>query len=284
MNTRRGVFILCTIIVLGIGGFFYVRHVEKWTHTFHVVFLDVGQGDASLINFKNGEQMLVDCGKDRLVLSRLGKELAVWDRTIDYLLVTHPDLDHYGGCIDILRRYEVKHIITNGRAKSDAYWQEFEKASQSEGAELISITNPTVWNIASTTLEFISPDLNLNLNLKPDDSNNYSIVFRLVHGNTKILFTADAETPLEKAFIERYCAKAGDNPCGALAADILKVGHHGSDSSSLESFIRAVSPKRAIISVGKNSYGHPSLRVLRRFDRTRVEVLRTDKEGAILVK
>jgi len=97
--------------------FIYVNYYNQEKNDFQVIFFDIGQGDAALIKFNNDEKMLVDCGADKEILTKLGTRLSFYDQTIDYLLITHFDLDHYGGCIDVLKRYEVKYIITNGQKK-----------------------------------------------------------------------------------------------------------------------------------------------------------------------
>lgn len=264
--------------------------------TFQVITLDIGQGDATLIKFRNGEKMLVDCGPNKKILERLGVNLSFYDRTIDYLLLSHPDLDHYGGCIEVLKRYTVKHILTNGHTKPDDIWHTFERNRDAEGARIRVIDRPEVITIASTTFEILSPDPELNLKTKSaKDSNNYSIVFRLIDqpsGQT-MLFTADTEEPLEKALLAKYCSstsatapsqKKENSSCPTLSAQVLKVGHHGSDTSTTDEFLEAVDPDIAVISSGKNNrYGHPTKRVLNRLEKNGIEVLRTDQKGDILM-
>ncbi len=263
-------------------------------HHFKVTFLDVGQGDSALIQFANGQKMLVDCGANKGVLARLSDVLPFYDRAIDYVLATHPDLDHYGGCIDVIKRYRVSHIITNGRAKpGDPYWEEWQRSIEASGAEISEITAESTWVIASSTLHFLSPDSTLPLKVAGDDSNNFSIVFKLTAdtGQT-FLFTGDMEVPLETALINRYCSDlvtstvfAKSEPCAALQSAILKVGHHGSNSSSGLNLLEAVRPRLGLVSVGvKNRYGHPSLRVLKRLERAGMVIRRTDQEGSIVVE
>src|SRR3989339_1296284 len=114
--------LFCLIVVLGLLA--YVKLFDKKLYSFQIIFFNIGQGDSALIKFADGEKMLVDCGPDKTVLSKLGKFLSFYDRTIDYLVVSHFDLDHYGGCVDVLHRYDVKNIITNGDEKEyDSYWR-----------------------------------------------------------------------------------------------------------------------------------------------------------------
>ncbi len=270
------------------GGIWYHQNNATNYH-FQITFFSIGQGDASFIEFRDGKRMLVDCGPDQSILAKLGNSLPFFDRRIDYLVITHPDLDHYGGCSAVLRRFEVKQVITNDQTKPDDSWQELENSAQDRHAQRVVMKAPTTWVVASTTLQFLSPDTSLSASIKPDDTNNHSIVFRLLDEPTKnsVLFMADAEESLEQAILKKYCLLAGSSafelPCSALIAKILKVGHHGSDTSSGEVFLRAVNPVKAIISVGKNNhFGHPSRRVLNRLIRQKVTVLRTDEDGDIL--
>ncbi len=259
-------------------------HLQKGNQ-WQTIFFDVGQGDSALIKFANGEKMLIDCGPDKTVLAKLGKYLPFYDREIDYLLVSHFDLDHYGGCVDVLRRYQVKNIITNGAGKDyDKYWLTWKEASEAELADTWQITGSRLWSIAGVDLYFLNPDASLIFASTKDkmESNNQSIVFKLSYASTTILFTGDMETPLENALLTKYCSSTPVK-CPALTATVLKIGHHGSDSSSGVKFLSAVSPSKAIISVGKNKFGHPSLRVLRKLERIKADILRTDLVGDVIL-
>lgn len=287
---KKGAVILLVIVALLSGLILYTKYFQFTG--FRVIFFNVGQGDSALIQFGNGQKMLVDCGPDKKILSKLGEYLPFYDRRIDYLLITHFDLDHYGGCLDVVKRYEVGTVIENGVTKEgDGYWREWDKRSKEKGIRSKVVSKHEAWNIASTTLEFFSPDDALGLSDKDKEGNNLSIVFKLTHGSDSYLFTGDAETPLEHAFIQKYCVNhqilnlksSIINPCPSLHARYLKVGHHGSDSSSGDDFISVVAPQSAIISVGKNTFGHPSLRVLRHLERAEVNIWRTDEKNDIIL-
>ena len=284
IKDRKIIWVIIIFFTLLLGSVFYFYYNQHRPHRFQVTFFDIGQGDAALIQFNNGQKMLVDCGADRKILAKLGRALPFYDRTIDYLLATHPDLDHYGGCVDVLKNYKVKEIVTNGRKKEyDPYWRIWDQAVKNEGANIKIVNSPQVWTIASSTLEFLSPDASLSLDVGADDSNNYSIVFRLKNDRISFLFTGDMEEPLEYALVHKYCSTSSTT-CSALQADVLKVGHHGSDSSSNEDFLNLVGPQTATISSGKNNrYGHPSLRVLKKLQRAGAEILRTDLKGDIMI-
>lgn len=265
---------------------FYLLYTVKFDKKLGIIFLDVGQGDSALIKFGNGQKMLVDCGPDRLVLGRLGQYLSFFDHTIDYLLVTHPDGDHYGGCPAVLQRYNVKNIIFGDFKKSDdPFWQAWVKYSTAENSNWKFVNGHEFINIGSSRLEFLAPD-NVGLILKKDadSANNHSIVFHLENSLGRFLFTGDMETPLEEEILEKYCVK-DIYPCPVLQSDYLKVGHHGSQSSSGVKFLQAVSARYGIVSVGvANKYGHPSNRVLRKLQRANMEIWRTDLKGDIIVE
>lgn len=248
---------------------------------FKAVFLNVGQGDSALIRFENREKLLVDCGPDRMVLSALGRNLSFFERTIDNLIITHADLDHYGGCVDVLKRYKVKKIFLNGERENNQYYKELERVIEQEKSEIKIISKPEDLVVAGFVMNFLNPDPELELKTKIDESNDRSIVFKMTQGDKKYLFTGDAEMELEKAMVAKYCQI---DLCPVLKSKVLKAGHHGSESSSSEEFLKAVNPESAVISVGKNRFGHPSFRVVRRLERLGIKVLRTDMLGDILLK
>lgn len=252
--------------------------------TVKVTFLDVGQGDASLIDFTNSEQMLVDCSQDSRILSALGRVMEFYDNQIDYLLVSHPDLDHYGGCEDVLRRFDVKHVITNGFDKDyDSAWRSFKQAVVDEGAELVLVTGNQQLVIGNSVIDFLYPDHSLAVDAsvpesgKSAQSNYTSIIFELTYKNKKVLFVGDAGEEEEDYVVQKYGTD--------LDVDVLKVGHHGSYHSSSDAFLKLVTPQIAVISVGAdNSYGHPSNRTLTRLKRASSTIYRTDIDKDVVVE
>ncbi len=249
-----------------------------------VTFLDVGQGDASLIDFTNGEQVLVDCSQDSRILSALGRVMKFYDNQIDYLIVSHPDLDHYGGCEDVLRRFDVKHVITNGFDKDyDSAWRSFKQAIVDEGAEWKTIDSEQELSINNSVIQFLYPDHPLKNDPsvpesgKGAQSNYTSIIFELTYKNKKILFVGDAGEEEENYVVEKYGAD--------LDVDVLKVGHHGSYHSSSDAFLKLVTPQISVIPVGAgNSYGHPSYRTLRRLENVSSTIYRTDIDKDVVVE
>jgi len=244
-----------------------------------VYFLNVGQGDAIYIRTPEEQDILIDGGPDASVLSELGKVMPFWDRQIDVMVLTHPHSDHVAGLVEVLRRFEVKQIYYTGVLHTAPDYLAWLTEIKNKNVSMNIVHDFFELKLSDEIkLQFLYPTVSL-VNKKMTELNNSSIVTRLVDGDTEFLFTGDAEAEVEEALLKKYCAL--EQPC-ALASDVLKVGHHGSTSSSLEEFLKAVDPRYAVISVGQdNSFGHPHLRTLKRLERLNVPILRTDERGAI---
>lgn len=236
-----------------------------------VHFLDVGQGDAALIQTPSGVQVLVDGGRDNRVMHELAEVMGYWDRSIDMVVGTHPDADHIGGLVDVLEGYEVGTIVmTENKGESDAA-KLYRELSQKEGAEVIYARRGQEFALdASTTLRILFPETDPS-NM---ESNTSSIVFQLQYRATSFMFTGDSPKSIEEYLV----LVEGEH----LKSDVLKVGHHGSRTSTSELFLDEVQPQFAIISAGEdNSYGHPHVEVTDMLFNKRVEMLETAKEGTI---
>jgi len=244
-----------------------------------VYFLDVGQGDAIYIRTPDEQDVLIDGGPDASVLSELGKVMPFWDREIDVMILTHPHSDHVAGLVEVLRRFEVKQIYYTGVLHTAPDYLAWLEEIKTQKIPLNIVQDFFELKLSdSIKLQFLFP-MNSLVNQKMTELNNSSIVTRLVDGETEFLFTGDAEVEVEEALVKKYCAPESD--C-LLASDVLKIGHHGSTSSSAEEFLRAVNPRYAVISVGKyNSFGHPHLRTLKRLERLGAQILRTDERRTI---
>ncbi len=255
-----------------------------------VIYFDVGQGDSALIITPKGKTILIDGGPDDKVLSRLGEALPVGQKKIDTMILTHPHADHLDGLVSVLKRYEVGEVYYTGVIHTTSSFLEWLKLIKEKKIPMKIINKIEDVAIDSATLHFLYPNRNLSFststasggdwrgqeskNQKTNSNlNNTSIVFKLVYGRTSFLFMGDAEIPVEKELL-----MVGVD----LKADILKVGHHGSHSSTSEEFLSAVGPEYAVISAGKNNdFGHPHLRTLRRLERHNVKIFRTDEDGSV---
>ncbi len=233
----------------------------------HVWFLNVGQGDAILIQTPDGRQVLVDGGPSPSALfDQLGEVLPFWDRSLDIVLLTHPYTDHVSGLIPLLDRYKVATVVDSLAADDKAadMWRTTITAAhvshQTAQRGMRLITGSAVF----TVLNPPGPDTLLS-------GNDHSIVLRLDYGQASLLLTGDAEQAAEDSML------ASDLP---LVAGVLKVGHHGSAASTSPAFLAAVQPRLAVISVGaENRFGHPAPELLQRLHG--IEVLRTDERGRI---
>lgn len=250
-----------------------------------VSFMDIGQGDATLLQFPNGQTMLVDCGPDASVLSALGRNLPWNQRDLDYLVITHAHADHFGGCIDVLARFRVHTIFYNGYdGDGSSLLRDWHRAVTEEqgveGAHYTIIRKPDTVTVGSSTIAFLYPDHDVAAEPhvpgeKTIDVNDTSVVIKVTYGTQDVLLTGDMEAPLEHYLVTKTPA--------VLPAEILKVGHHGSRSSSSEEFLRTVRPKDAVISAGKgNSYDHPHRAILYRLTDFGITAWRTDIGGDIL--
>jgi competence protein ComEC len=241
----------------------------------HVAFLDVGQGDAALITTPHGQQILIDGGPSPSALtSALGRQMPFWDRSLDLVVMTHPDADHVTGLAEVLERYRVDGWLDNGRPDEDALYAQC-MARLLEGAvtRYVVRAGDRLELGSGIVLEVLHPGSEL-MAATEADANNNSLVLRLVWGQASFLFTADIETEAEHLLLG-----AGQ----PLPAGVLKVAHHGSGGSSTAEFLDAVDPAYAVISVGaENRFGHPQEAVLDRLTRTgEVEILRTDEQGTV---
>jgi len=241
-----------------------------------IAFLDIGQGDAIFIEAPNGNQMLIDGGPPKAVLGALRKVMPFYDRSIDALLVTNPDKDHIAGFIDVLGGYKVEKIVEPGTQSPSGTFAELEKTIVARHVpELVAQRGMIVWLDKKRGVGFhiLFPDRDVS----ELSTNNGSVVGRLVYGNTSVMFTGDSPQN-----IERYLSSLDGK---SLKSDVLKVGHHGSRTSTSQEFVGFVSPTYAVISVAKdNSYGHPNQETLDTLNQFGVKTFRTDQVGTIVMK
>ncbi|OGG63249.1 hypothetical protein A3C21_03835 [Candidatus Kaiserbacteria bacterium RIFCSPHIGHO2_02_FULL_59_21] len=240
-----------------------------------VSFLNVGQGDAIFIDAPSGRQALIDGGRGRVVLRELARASPWWDRSIDVVVATHPDLDHIGGLPDVLARYRVglvmrSSVLDEGSADSAAF-DAAADAEAKQGAALLVAKRGQIIDLGGgASMEVLYPDRDVS----GVETNAGSIVARLVYGETAFMLTGDAPQA-----IEEYLALLDGKE---LHSNVLKAGHHGSKTSSSELFIGFVSPEYAVFSRGcDNSYGHPHAEVVALFKRFEIPALDTCKDGAI---
>lgn len=271
---KNGAFIIVALLlVANLLIWQNVSFAEK-ENALTVAFLDVGQGDSIYIEGLNGEQILIDGGPNGNVLSELGKVMPFGDRTIDLLIITNPDQDHYGGFLDILKSYDISYVIEPGTRTPNKTYQEFKRMVKEEGAEeMIARRGMNVPLGNGALLKIIFPDRDVS-NMSRNDG---SIMARLEYGSTSVMFTGDTTKIIEEYMVNHYPED--------LPSDILKVAHHGSKTSTSRNFVEMVAPSYAVISDGKNNrYGHPHEATLKTLSEFGVKTFRTDTLGAIILR
>lgn len=244
---------------------------SQLTNNLQIHFFDVGQGDAVFIQTPDGVEVLIDGGANNAVLRELAQRMSFFDREIDMVIGTHPDTDHVGGLIDVLERYTVETILTTENEGESDTAKTYAQAVIDEGAEIVYARRGQIFDLgASTTLEVLFPEVS------PEQmqSNASSIIVRLVYGETEVLLTGDSPKRIEEYLV----LAEGEN----LQSDLLKIGHHGSRTSTSELFLAEVDPEYGVISVAKDSrYGHPHVEVTDLLFNYGVETYSTAEEGSI---
>lgn len=245
-------------------------------------YIDVGQGDCSLIKWE-GAAVLIDCGERdyaETVLKYLEKQNV---EKLDIIIATHPHSDHIGAMGEVISGIDAERVIapkvSADMTPTTKTYERFLTALKDKALKLTAAKPGTAYELTGRTaasaekqppkLEILAPVADY------DDLNDYSVVVRLTYGNTAYLFTGDAETKAEKDIL---------NSGADVSADVLKAGHHGSSTSTSEKFLEAVSPEICVIQCGEgNSYGHPHAEILERLESRGVKYYRNDSDGTVTV-
>jgi len=238
-----------------------------------VHYIDIGQGDSIFIELPNGEKALIDGGprsSEETLLNYLDEQGV---ERIDYLVATHPHEDHIGGLDGVINNYDIGKIYMPDVVHTTKTFENLLLAIQDKGYKITrAMAGDTIVDMEGLGLYILAPEEDADW----EDLNNYSVVVRLEYKNNSFLFTGDAEKDSEDIMI----SKGYD-----LKAEVLKVGHHGSTTSTTDEFLDRVDPKYAIISCGAdNKYGHPHKEILAKLEEKNIEIYRTDIDGTIVVK
>jgi len=270
---KKRFFWLSLSIIIILAGATLAYYLFLPARGLEVDFLDVGQGEAILIKTPAGQNILIDGGPDKTVLRRLAENLPWFDRQLDLVILTHPDDDHAAGLAAVAGRFKIKKFVYTALADESPGYLALLEEIKKQGISSVIIDRPQIINFdQAARLEILSPTKSF-AGQAPKNINDSSIVSRLVYGKTAVLLTGDIETGAEEELL------ANDAP---VAAQAIKISHHGSDNGSGEALLSAVAPKIAIISVGAdNTFGHPNRRVLKRLERLGAAVYRTDQQGTV---
>src|SRR3989344_5739703 len=250
----------------------------------HLIACNVGQGDGILAIYKD-TQVLIDGGPDDRILECLSEHVPFWDRRLELVILTHPQLDHYGGLIEVFRRYSVDTFLANGLDSGASSYQALKNAVGGSGVRVVTPKEDMVLRIGMIYLDILSPSQSLLTQEAPDsqanilgafsskkDPNDFSVVAIMRLGEFDALLTGD----IGPSEIPEILA-------GGKVRDVeyIKVPHHGSKNGLTHKLLDASSPEIGVISVGKNSYGHPNEETLKMLKEKGVRTLRTDEEGDI---
>ncbi len=279
---KKLIWAVVILLVVGVAGYLCAHFVFDGTpmakiepvsgKEVQIHFIDVGQGDAILIRTTSGD-VLIDSGdngmEDELMayLNKYGVD------DLEYVVFTHPDADHIGGSDAVLENYEVKHVLRPNRDSGSKTFQTMEALIEEEGCPDTIAKVEDEFRVGEVKFTILAP-----IGKSYENNNDASVVLRMDYGETSVLLTGDAELNSEEEMLKRFGSATG----GLLDCDILKVGHHGSDSSTGEDFLEAVTPDFAIISCGEgNKYNHPHASTIDRLEDMKISTLRTDLEGSI---
>ncbi len=243
-------------------------------------FIDVGQGDCSLIMYDD-RAMLIDCGEFEEAETVISYLRAQGVKKLDYVVATHPHSDHMGAMSEIISGFDVEKVIapkvSEELTPTSKVYKNFLMALKKKGMKLTAAKPETRYSLGEANEEGeVPPEFEILAPLKNyDDLNNYSVVLRLTYGSTSYLFTGDAEKTAQNDILE-----AGEN----VDSDVLKVGHHGSSTSTGEKFLEAVSPDICIIQCGEgNKYGHPHAETVDEIEEYGAKWYSNDRNGNIVL-
>lgn len=283
-NLKENLKLYLLVFLIGINFFIWYAIFSENRKDLTVAFLDVGQGDAIFIESVDGKQILIDGGSNAQVLRQLGKVMPFYDRSIDMVVLTHPDQDHIGGLPTVLENYKVDYVLESGVNSDSEVYKEFENiieekqikkilARQGMNIPLCNLTGALLREDCDSYLEVLFPIGDVS----DFETNTSSVILKLTNGENSFLFTGDSPQSIEK-----YLAGSlGDY----LDVDVLKLGHHGSKTSSSDIFLGFTSPEYTIASVGlNNSYNHPNQEVIDLLNKFEISLLRTDELGSIIFK
>lgn len=231
-------------------------------------YIDVGQGDANFIELPNGEVMLIDAGIQSIgddiidYIENLGYD------TIDYVIATHPHADHIGGMAEVIEAFDIETVYMPRAVSTSKTYENLLETIQDKGLSIkTGCAGVEVVDEDNLDIVMVAPNSEDYSNL-----NNYSIVLKITYGDVSFLYTGDVEE------------ESLDEITSDIHADVLKVGHHGSDTSTSKTFLDKVQPKYAVISVGeKNSYGHPAASTIELLQEYTNNIYRTDINGTVVI-
>ena len=268
-RTTKNIVVVATILILFLacflvwGLFFFLPRQQL-----SLKFYDVGQGDSVFIRTPAGYKIVVDGGPNNKVVNYLEKELALWDRKIDLLVLTHPQADHLFGLVEVVKRFKIGKLLISGVDNDTNLYKLWMKTLKEIGINPIIVTQSSTISLSDTVnFGVVWPKEE-----KPQvsDLNEACIVMKVSYGNFDALLTGDADQKVQ--------------PYGSSLSEVevLKVPHHGSKTAMSDEFVSLIKPQVSVISLGKNnSYGHPGKSTLEQLQKIKSKIFRTDQNGTI---
>ncbi|MFA6043190.1 MAG: ComEC/Rec2 family competence protein [Patescibacteria group bacterium] len=266
-------FLAVCLVAVGIWTF-----QAKEPNTLRVWFADVGQGDGIILRTPDQSTIIVDGGPSRSFLKDVDRHVPMNDKDIDLLVSTNPDADHLVGLVPLLESGRVRNVLLNRIEKNTTVYKKFLEVIDAQHIHSIEAAVGQVYTFGDVSLTVLWPDPGLLPGLigKRVDYNTGSIILHVQHGDNDFLLTGDATIRAEDALLASH---------GVPDVEILKVGHHGSRTSTGKKLLDVIKPEYGIISVGqKNRYGHPTAEALARLTAAGAKIFRTDQQGTILVE
>lgn len=268
----KKIYILISVCVLALGGIFFYEQAKFSDGRLHVVICNVGQGDAIFIRTPKGQDILIDGGRNSSVLACLSNNMPFWDRDIELVFATHPDADHIGGLESVFTSYKVLSFNTPKKMANTQVFSRLQRIIKEQNIPLRYIYAGDRYSLDSNVvlLSLWPTREYIDLDTGSFDTNTFSLVQVLSYGEFKTLLTGDIESKtLDSLF------------SSPSRIDVLKVSHHGSKTGLDSQILSMLSPNLAVISVGSNSYGHPTAFILDLLKEFGVKTLRTDRSGEI---
>jgi competence protein ComEC len=266
--------LIFVVLLLATNIFLFYLEWQNSKRELTFAMLDVGQGDGLFIESPSGTQIMFDGGPPRKVLGSLARVMSPFDKSIDAIIITNPDLDHIGGLLDILKNYKVSYVFESGTLTDSKIYQSLREEMKKQNIPDILVKRGMKLDLGGgVIIDILFPDRDVSAWA----TNEGGVVARLAYGSTSIMLMGDSTTKTEKIILQ-------ENSKAELQSTILKVGHHGSRTSSSSSFVEVVMPSYALISDAKdNSYGHPHPETLDTLAQFGAKIFRTDLLGSIVM-
>ncbi|MBI3619886.1 MBL fold metallo-hydrolase [Candidatus Roizmanbacteria bacterium] len=282
---------LMIVLFISLSVVAYWSALSLATRRSFIAFCDVGQGDGAYVRIENKIDILIDAGPDRRILECLGRHMPFYDKTIEYVFLSHPQKDHAGGIVEVLRHYQIKNIYLPAIDNKARFFQEIKLQLLKNNVRIFYPDEGDMIDFSGGYIYFLAPNRDFvfshsleqpgsQFRLTRDNLNDFSLIFNLKIHNQSILFTGDIGP--DRLFQITH-AGFGLLHKSLFKADILKVPHHGSKNGLTAAFLKLVDPRVALISVGRhNSYHHPSAEIIALLRSLNIEIKRTDEKGTIV--